>query len=315
MGDNSSTEDNTDYQQIPNFTKFVIMLSLQVPSLLCYTLIFVFFFINKTIRTAPQNYALFIVLFLDFTIVGVDISWMISLYHTGSSPFKSFIFCEIWRFVDFPVWAICQILVSWISFERHILIFHNRLLVGKWRMICLHYAPPIILIVYVIGFYIYALYIYPCEKSYTFENVQCSYPCYLNYASIALWEFIVNYMLTTICIIIFSFGLFIRVLNSRRRLTQSRNWRKHSRMAFQTAFISGLFIISIFPFCIVNLFSLISYSDWTTRALEYCNFISYLNPLLLPFVYLISLPEVWTNVHKIIYRLKNRRIASLPHIG
>ncbi|CAF3505240.1 unnamed protein product [Adineta steineri] len=186
MGDNSSTEDNTDYQQIPNSTKFVIMLSLQ------------------TIRTAPQNYALFIVLFLDFTIVGVDISWMISLYHTGSSPFKSFIFCQIWRFVDFPVWAICQILVSWISFERHILIFHNRLLVGKWRMICLHYAPPIILIVY---------------------------------------------------------------------------------------------------------------SDWTTRALEYCNFICYLNPLLLPFVYLISLPEVWTNVHKIIYRLKNRRIAPLPQIG
>ncbi|CAF4044739.1 unnamed protein product, partial [Adineta steineri] len=64
MGDNSSTEDNTDYQQIPKSTKFVIMLSLQ------------------TIRTAPQNYALFIVLFLDFTIVGVDISWMISLYHT-----------------------------------------------------------------------------------------------------------------------------------------------------------------------------------------------------------------------------------------
>ncbi|CAF1363365.1 unnamed protein product [Adineta steineri] len=152
----------------------------------------------------PQNYALFIVLFLDFTIVGVDISWMISLHYTGSSPFKSFIFCEIWRFVDFPVWAICQILVSWISFERHILIFHNRLLVGKWRMIYLHYAPPIILIVY---------------------------------------------------------------------------------------------------------------SDWTTRALEYCNFICYPNPLLLPFVYLISLPEVWTNIHKIIYRLKNRRIAPLPHIG
>ena len=188
--------------------------------------------ISRKLRTAQQNYALLIVLLLDFIIAGITSPWLLTLYNTGSTPFKTILFCQIWRFTDFAVWTMCQILVAWISFERHILIFHDSLLVSKWGKIALHYAPPFIVILYVTCFYVYALYFYPCANTFSFDAGLCTYPCYINYPVIGIWEFVVHYLSSSIFIILCSTGLLFRVVYSRRRFKQSSTWRKHSRMAF-----------------------------------------------------------------------------------
>ncbi|CAF1496450.1 unnamed protein product, partial [Rotaria sp. Silwood1] len=177
-----------------------------------------------------------------------DLPLQLYLYHQGKVLFQNATFCFIWRLIDYSGYAAGALLLAWASFERHILIFHDRLLRSKWKNIYLHYAPPFIIIVYVFCFYIYGLSFYPCKTPLNFQGIACGNDCIRSYAMFSAWGKMVHQIAPSLCIGIFSVSLLIRVLYSKRRLQQAFSWRKHSKMAYQLLSISFVCNAALLPY-------------------------------------------------------------------
>jgi len=99
----------------------------------------------------------------------------------------------------------------------------------------------------------------------------------------------------------------IRVYRSKRRLQQSMNWRKYRKMLFQLISISSLYLSINFPISIIYILSITSFADRALKALECLSFFGYFIPLLLPFICLTSLPDVWRKIKRKIHRRAKKR--------
>jgi hypothetical protein len=55
-----------------------------------------------------------------------DLPFQMDYLNLGYIRFRSSRFCFIWIFIEFWCHAENSLLLTWISFQRHILIFHNQ---------------------------------------------------------------------------------------------------------------------------------------------------------------------------------------------
>jgi len=156
------------------------------------------------------------------------------------------------------------------------------------------------------------IFLIPCENSVSFDNDKCFVPCYLGDPFLGLWESIVHRLVTTLCIIVFSCALLIRVHQLKNRLRLTLNWRKYRKMLFQLISISSLYLSTNSPFFIIYIVYMINFSDWLLVALECLSFFSFFIPLLLPFICLMSLPKIGRKFKRIIHFRTTRRIKSIP---
>lgn len=301
-------EDNYPDAIIPGYVRIILLILFIIPSLLCYLFVISCTLVKKSLRAAPNNYVMLFMLFTSFLVVATDIPWAIYYYHQYHVLIKSPMFCLVWWFIDAFGLYTCQVLAAWVAFERHILIFHSRLYNRKWVIICCHYLTPIVLLLYMLIFYIYVIFLLPCDTRWQLDGNSCYDPCYFSDNVFGLWETILHGMITTIFIIIFSGLLIVRVCRSKRRLQQSVHWGKYRRMFFQLTSISALYLSINFPICIVYIFHYTSDLSWTDAAIEVLSFLNYFIPLLLPFACLTSLGGIWNSIKKSLNRRKNRRV-------
>ncbi|CAF3643874.1 unnamed protein product [Rotaria sp. Silwood1] len=306
ISDYKSARDDIVLSILSPTMKFGFLLAFEIPSFFGYLFVIIYVLSDKSLQSAPNNYSLLIILILAFYLVAFHIPSTLKLYYQGTVLIQSTIFCTMWRFINFSCWTAFIVIMAWASIERHILIFHDRIFGKTWRNICFHYAPPIIIIIYMVCFYIYAIIFYPCEGYFDYHSLVCGFPCYVYYKNIALCEYIVHYICSIICIIIFNLCLVIHVLYSKRRLQQSINWRKHRKMIIQAVSISALVVIGSLPFCVVNLLSLTGSTGWTIPALDFCNYFSHVQPLWLPFVFMGTLPNIGTKFKRILFSATNQ---------
>lgn len=306
------SDNYTLYTLIPNSIRFALLLIFEIPSIICYIFVIGFILSKKTLRLAPNNYVMLIILFISFIIVLLCIPEELNYYRRHSILIPSSTFCLIWWFIYLFSFSTCQLLVAWASFERHILIFHGRLLRQKWKKICFYYMPPLVLIIYVMSFYIYVFFLLPCESYFYIENQRCNYPCFLSNPVLNMWQAILHSMFPTICIIVFSFSLIIRVYRSRTHHQQLVNWRKYRKMLFQLISISSLYLSINFPYFIISILDITGLFGWTEIALECLGFFVYFNPLLLPFICLTSLPKIWTKIKRKLHCRAHRQIQPIP---
>lgn len=291
--------------------RFKILLALEIPSLICYLVVIIYIMTQKTLRSGLNYHSLLILLLLNLVVVAIDFSMYLAFFQRGIVPFKNPVYCLIWDFIDNAVWVMGEYMMAWASFERHILIFHERLLRSKWRKICFHYAPPFILLFYVTCFYIYAFFIYPCENSYDYQSTNCAAPCYLNYEIISVSDMIVDFLIPPIMDSIFSITLFIRILYSKHRLRRSVGWRKYGKMAFQLIFISFLFLVTNAPYAIIDALLFFDSSHSVQVAYDFSFSITYLYPLCLPFLCLAWMPQIWGSIKERIHPSTTRQTAPM----
>lgn len=110
---------------IPNSVVFILLLILEIPSLICHIFVIIYILVKKSLRSAPNNYVMIIMLFYSFMTVLLDIPWQMDYYRRSIVPVRSIVFCRIWWFIDLCFICTDQMLMAWASFERHILIFHS----------------------------------------------------------------------------------------------------------------------------------------------------------------------------------------------
>ncbi|CAF3755408.1 unnamed protein product [Rotaria sordida] len=244
----SITQQKIYVSKITLSMRFNIYLVHTIPSFIAYIIIIIYILTHKTLRSAPNNYCLIILLVVQFAFKIIDAPLQLYFYHQGKVLFQNAIFCYIWRLINHSGYSIGAMLLAWASFERHILIFHDRLLRSKWKNICLHYVPPFIIIVYVLCFYIYALSFYSCKIPLNFQSVACGNGWMQNYPVLSAWSKMIHNIISPICIAVFSVSLLVRVLYSKRRLQQTFSWRKYRKMAYQLLSISFLCLGIVLPY-------------------------------------------------------------------
>lgn len=288
--------------------QFWFLFSFHVPSIFCYIFVIIYIFVNKSQRKALHNHSVLCLLFFSFTIVIFDYSWTLdSSRRNGEVWLKSIAFCQFWWFLDFGFYDACTVVLAYASFERHILIFYSNFLSTRRRLIIFHYLPLIIMSIYLIVFYIYAIFFPPCESPYDFESPICgAYPCYLIVPLLASWALIFHGIVPIFLMLFFNAALLVRIIWHKRHHRQ--NWKKCRRMAFQLFSICALYLSMNFPLMLIAFVQSLGYPDFGTVVQVYVFFFCALIQYLLPFICLTYLPGIWKKFKNVYLRV-TRRVA------
>lgn len=152
----------------------------------------------------------------------------------------------------------------------------------------------ITVIIYCILFYVVVLFFPPCENIFDYNQAWCSYPCYYDNTNLAMYDTVVNAIFPTLLVVIFSLALFLRYVRQTRKMQRVILWRKHRKMVIQLLLISSLHLIFDLPVLILITAHLCGLpAEIGANAQLYTYFFTYFIPLFLPYVCLVSLPELW----------------------
>ena len=296
--------------------KFWLYLIFLVPSLLCSLFVLYHLLFTRTLRNAPNNHVIIVLLIIGLASQVTVYPWMLYYFRSDGVWDRTLIFCTVWSFMDWGLYVTQTILFAWATLERHILIFHDSWTSTKVKRCLIHYLPLALLLLYCLTFYVVIDFFPACENFYLDFDMVCVYLCSYGTYELYMWQTIVHQILPTFAIVLFSLTLLGRVLWRKYRMHQPIQWRKHRKMAVQLLSISLLYLVFSFPFILVTLMYLcgLSYSAYGT-FIPYADFCSYFIILLLPFVCALSLPELQTKI-KAIFRLRAPHGRAIhPTIG
>lgn len=290
MKNNSNQQREIDFStpEVSHRFQFWSLLIFGIPSLICSLFLFYQYLSNSVRRHAIHNHTILIIILANIILIVTDFSWMLdSLRHAGTVLSATEAFCLIWWFLDFTLYNTQTIILAWASIERHILIFHSRILSTRKQRFYYHYLPLILLLVYLICFYIGVIFIPPCENQFEFVSIECGLnPCYLNMKFLAVWDSIVHSALPTGIIAVFSLALLYRVIAHKVHLQQPVQWRKHRRLSIQLLSLSGVYLFLNLPLTIIMLIQLFQKPgpQFGFGTQLYMFFLTYGVTLSLPFV-------------------------------
>ena len=309
----------------PREAQFWILLIIEIPSLACTLFLLYHLLRDRRLRRALNNHVIIILLVLTLVIVLIDNPLYIDVNrldgnHNSFTMVPSI--CLLWWLLEYGFFGSITVFLAWGSFERHILVFHQRQLLRTARQrFVIHYLPLILLSVYLAGFYVGVLLFPPCENTFDFDLAICgSSPCYGSVPSLNLWDNLFNGIICTFVEMTCSIGLLIRVFWQKRRVHQPMSWRKHRKMAFQLLSVSCLSLTIVFPQSSVAILRQLGNPTLAQLAIEldpYLSFLFTVDVTLLPFICLAGLSELWPKL-----RFQDRRprgtvgpLTLLPNIG
>ena len=165
------------------------------------------------------------------------------------------------RLFDCYFYTAQLILFAWSAVERHILVFHDRWLIGKMRRYLFHYLLLLILPLYCLIYY--GLFVfYPFCEFLNYQSIinGVAIPCmYLN-SIFAQYDVVANQIIPTFIIVISTLGMLIRVLFQKRTLGRAIQWKKQRKLIVQTLSISILYACFQFPWTFFQFCDLIHLS-------------------------------------------------------
>ena len=306
---------------IPWTVRFWSLLLVYIPSLICSFFILYHFIFNRQLRQALYNHVIILLLFVNLINQLTDILLILSYYHLGYASPATPTFCLVWTFMDEILFVTTTILFSWATIERHILIFHDRLMRIKYKRILFHYLPLVIILVYCPCFNTIIIFFPPCENTFDYSDMICGSPlCLYGTHVIGLWDVIVHNLIPIIIIIVCSVALLVRVVRQKHRARQRIRWGSHRKMTIQVSSISLLYLVIYIPDMLMEFIYRIGVSkDVGADFTEYAGFFMDFGSLLLPFVCAGSLPDVQKKVKRIFpcWRRERRTVRpqtiTVPH--
>ncbi|CAF4842227.1 unnamed protein product, partial [Rotaria sp. Silwood1] len=238
-------------------TKFSILISIQIPSIICYIGLIYHMISNRPALQAVYNHAPLVMLFVGAATVLVDLSMVLNFLRTGIVIPTSDIYCHIWNFIDFLLYALASIMMLWQSIEKHILIFHYRQLLNtRKKRFFFHYAPLITIFLYLALFYVYVTFIYQCQNNFDYRKVICGGLCFvINNPALSVFDQFAHTVVPSILFVISNIGLWGRILwQKHHRMRRPIEWRRHRKMILQFIPVSILFSCGYLPFGFVQIY-------------------------------------------------------------
>jgi hypothetical protein len=140
MGSYNSSSEIIEYS-IPSLetitsrtVKFIVLLVFQVVSILCLLYLLFHLITKSTLRRALHNHSTIALIIISFLQLISDLPMSLEYLRQGHA--SSSTSCLMWSFFALSNYAAGIWTMSWTSLERHILIFHDRLIVTSRGKIC-----------------------------------------------------------------------------------------------------------------------------------------------------------------------------------
>ncbi|CAF4344372.1 unnamed protein product [Rotaria magnacalcarata] len=263
--------------------KFGIFMTLQPPSIICYLASIHYILYNRSTRQALHNHGPLILLFIGLFTVIFDLSMILNFLRAG---------------VVTPINDAYCTLMLWISIERHIIIFHNQqLLDTKRKRFFVHYFPIAFIFGYLIVFYVYGVFFYPCKNQYDYQVVICNGACFA-FANPILGHYdqFVNSLVPYFLIIIVNVGLWLRIVWQKHyRMRRAVDWRQHRKIILQFAPVLIVYMFGYLTFGSLQCYTMIHGPTDLSMTIQRVYFFDlfYMVGLLHPFVSLIGMPEIY----------------------
>lgn len=271
--------------------KFSILLTCQVLSVSCSLFLLFHLCTKSTLRRPLHNHTIIALLIVSFFQTVSDLPMTLNYLRTGYGSSSNF--CLMWNFFAFSNYAVGVWLMTWASAERHLLIFHDHLVVTFRGKIIFHYIPLVFFLAVPWFYYVFLVFFYPCTNTFYPSYLFCAWCCYAYNNQVVFFNWLTFGVIPTFSITLFSAGLILRVIIQKRRARQQMNWRRHRRMIIQLLGISALYIFFDAPTVIIGLVQL----RWPTFAGEfqilYLFYIGYFLSLLMPFICLSTFHDLW----------------------
>jgi hypothetical protein len=243
-----------------------------------------------------------LLLLINFVVQLTSIPWILHYYRVGYVPSQTPSFCLTWQFITETLYITTTLLFAWATIERHILIFHDRLLSTQCKVILLHCLPIVIIILYCISYNTIVILFPPCQNTFDYSQIVCGYPlCYydIDLVVISMWDVIFNDTIPTIIIIVCSIALLFRVIHQKHRMRRPIRWRNHRKMTIQLLSISVLYLVIYIPEMLMEFIYRCGVSeDVGADFVMYADFFKYYGNLLLPFICAGSMPELKKKIRK-----------------
>ncbi|CAM4848742.1 unnamed protein product [Rotaria magnacalcarata] len=301
MSDNqySNNSDNNSSGSSSNgglslVARFRILLPFNIVSTISTFIVLFHIFINRRARTNIKNHIFIILLIFGLTVQLIDVPLYLNFIVHGAVVPATPVTCLTWKFVDTGLYIGLICLMGWMAFERHIIVFHERLLATRKRRIIIHYIPISIIILYYVIYYMYVLMFYPCENSYDYTSVYCGYSvCYTNNINLKTWDTIVNNVIPPLLEPLMTLSFLFRVIWHKHRSHQPMHWRKHRKMAIQLFALSIPNFFINFPVDVLLIAQLCGIpSNLGDNMLAYFYFLSYFVIFIFSFICLVSFIDI-----------------------
>lgn len=307
---------------IPNRIKFGLFVAFQIPSVLCHLFLIYHLSRNKHLRKSLRNHVILLFLIVNGLLITIDLSIILYFLYFGHLEENSINLCTAWNFLDAFLANLSAFLMMWASAERHILIFYVRQIYNtNFKRLFFHYIPLSVCIIYAFIFYTIAVYAYPnCsnEEHFHYDEVFCGRACYVHEDLVlSTIDLVFNRITCSVAILIFNSALLIRVLYEKRQRNQMIRWHRHRKMMIQILSISILYLIGTLPASIAELIHVFSFSEHNEEESaiqeEIFLYLYYLVSVFIPFICLMSLPEVYTKIPLLFCCKKTTHVT--PHLA
>jgi hypothetical protein len=277
-------------------------------AILCSIFVLYHLLAKHTLRQALHNHALILILLFGLVYEILDIPLHMQFFSTGIVRPATPELCRIWWFIDWGFYYTIEVLLLFASIERHILIFHSRMLATRRKRLLIHYLPLLLIILFMMTFYSIALFSPICQNMYDYTTDLCGmYACYTSIPLLSMFEQVGFSTVPSCFIAVFSMLLLVRVVWQNHRMRRSIQWRKQRKLAIQVILMALLFLVFSFPLTVIHFVRLWGLSNWAFEVFPPFFFLSYFPIFFLPFVCLASLPKLCDTIKKLDPRRRQRR--------
>ena len=221
--------------------------------------------------------------------------------------------CISWNFFNVLCATSIYWTMAWSSMERHLLIFHSSLFTSSRRRLLFHYVPLfIITFIYPLLANIIIILLYPCTSHFNMSALFCGYVCALKIPSVALFFRIAHNFIPVSIITSFTLTLIVRLIKQKRQIRNNRvHWRRYRRMVIQLLTLASLFLVLTLPSFIVGIVQNCCLPTFAVALqIPYFTFLIRFSTILMPFVCLSSLPEIWFKL----LPCKNTQVRSVATV-
>ena len=126
------------------------------------------------------------------------------------------------------------------------------------------------------------------------------YICYNSVIWLSTFDWTTNMLIPSVAIPLLSISLLLRVLIQAKKMKRSLNWRSTRKMTIQLTVISILYLIFWFPLALVSLIRIYFIPTFLDEiTYYYLNYTPYFVQLLMPFVCIACLPEMWPKMNRV----------------
>ncbi len=296
----------------PRPIQFSILLFFMIISIPCFIFLFYHFLTNRILYSALHNHVIILLLISNAIQTVTDVPVLLSYYYTGIFWPSTVQFCTFHFFIDYDLFTTCFLLLTWASFERHILIFHIHYHSTYFKRLIRHYIPLGFCCIYPLLYYIIFMLFYPCKNYYDMTTENCLVPCYLLVSHfMALYEQIVHGIALMFLILFFNLALIIRVLRQKRRMGRQLTSTRNRKMTVQLLSITFLFIITNSGYFIIQIGQLLGYENFGISVAGWLYPLSMCMPLLVPFMCLNGLQDLKKKLKRLIPFQRNITVAPI----